>query len=202
MWYRTVSSRFWYVNLLIRSAWNTCKHAAGRNCYRSRSWYVKSHFWKIGGDKPATSANQKKEDKNYLLVNYFVMYDYSNPEIAVLGVAFHSFEWLFVRLAPIIFVGAIIGIILTHKKNNMDWCLKILNQNEWQTQSRQRATRWTGYVCRPQPQCPWPISDLEGQRETHGSEDYHTCAAVRPYKPTFFCVESRLKGRICACCSG
>lgn len=48
------------------------------------------------------------------------MYDYSNPEIAVLGVAFHSFEWLFVRLAPIIFVGAIIGIILTHKKNNMD----------------------------------------------------------------------------------
>lgn len=54
------------------------------------------------------------------LESSYLGWDYSNPEIAVLGVAFHSFEWLFVRLAPIIFVGAIIGIILTHKKNNMD----------------------------------------------------------------------------------
>lgn len=54
------------------------------------------------------------------LESSYLWWDYSNPEIAVLGVAFHSFEWLFVRLAPIIFVGAIIGIILTHKKNNMD----------------------------------------------------------------------------------
>ena len=54
------------------------------------------------------------------LESSYLGWDYSNPEIAVLGVALHSFEWLFVRLAPIIFVGAIIGIILTHKKNNMD----------------------------------------------------------------------------------
>lgn len=54
------------------------------------------------------------------LESSYLGWDYSNHEIAVLGVAFHSFEWLFVRLAPIIFVGAIIGIILTHKKNNMD----------------------------------------------------------------------------------
>ncbi|MBD5544451.1 MAG: helix-turn-helix domain-containing protein [Lachnospiraceae bacterium] len=43
-------------------------------------------------------------------------WDYSNPEAAVVGVAFHAFEWLFVRLAPIIFIGAIVGIFLTRNK--------------------------------------------------------------------------------------
>jgi len=43
-------------------------------------------------------------------------WDYSNPESAVLGVAVHSFEWLFVRTAPFILIGAIIGICLTSKK--------------------------------------------------------------------------------------
>lgn len=46
----------------------------------------------------------------------YLGWDYSDPETAVLGVAFHSFEWLFVRVAPIIFVGAIIAIFLTWKK--------------------------------------------------------------------------------------
>ena len=41
---------------------------------------------------------------------------YNDSETAVLGVAFHSFEWLFVRLAPIIIIGAIVGIFLTRKK--------------------------------------------------------------------------------------
>lgn len=41
---------------------------------------------------------------------------YSSPETTVLGVVFHSLEWLFVRVAPIIFVGAVIGIFLTRKK--------------------------------------------------------------------------------------
>ena len=44
-------------------------------------------------------------------------WDYSNPENAVLGVAFHSFEWLFVRIAPIILIVLIIGIFLTRKKD-------------------------------------------------------------------------------------
>ena len=43
-------------------------------------------------------------------------WDYSDPETAVLGVAFHSFEWLFVRVAPIIFIVAIIGIFFTFKR--------------------------------------------------------------------------------------
>ena len=46
----------------------------------------------------------------------YLGWDYSVPETAVLGVAFHSFEWLFARIAPIIFIGAVIGIFLTGKK--------------------------------------------------------------------------------------
>ena len=46
----------------------------------------------------------------------YLGWDYSDPETAVLGVAFHSFEWLFVRAAPIIFIISIIGIFLTRKK--------------------------------------------------------------------------------------
>ena len=46
----------------------------------------------------------------------YLGWDYNDPETAVLGVAFHSFEWLFVRLAPIIIIGAIFGIFLTRKK--------------------------------------------------------------------------------------
>ncbi len=46
----------------------------------------------------------------------YLGWDYSVPETAILGVAFHSFEWLFVRAVPIILIGAIVGIFLTRKK--------------------------------------------------------------------------------------
>ena len=46
----------------------------------------------------------------------YLGWDYSDPETAVLKVAFHSFEWLFVRTAPLVLMGAIIGIFLTRKK--------------------------------------------------------------------------------------
>ena len=52
-----------------------------------------------------------------LLNSPYLNWDYSNPENAVLGVVFHSFEWLFIRIAPIIFIGLIIGIFLTRKKD-------------------------------------------------------------------------------------
>ena len=52
----------------------------------------------------------------FVLESPYLGWDYSNPETAVLGVAFHSFEWLFVRVAPIILISAIIGIFLTRKK--------------------------------------------------------------------------------------
>jgi putative transcriptional regulator len=46
----------------------------------------------------------------------YLGWDYSDPESVVLGVALHSFEWLFVRTAPIILIGAAIGIVLMQKK--------------------------------------------------------------------------------------
>ena len=46
----------------------------------------------------------------------YLGWDYSDPETAVLGVAVHSLEWLFVRAAPVVFIGAVIGIFLTRKK--------------------------------------------------------------------------------------
>ena len=46
----------------------------------------------------------------------YLGWDYSDPETAVVGVAFHTFEWLFVRLAPIILIGAIAGILFTRKR--------------------------------------------------------------------------------------
>ena len=46
----------------------------------------------------------------------YLGWDYSNPETAVIGVGFHAFEWLFVRLAPIILIGAIVGIFFTRQK--------------------------------------------------------------------------------------
>ena len=52
----------------------------------------------------------------FLLNSPYFNWDYNNPENAVLGVTFHSFEWLFIRIAPIILVLSIIGIILTRKK--------------------------------------------------------------------------------------
>ena len=46
----------------------------------------------------------------------YLSWDYSDPETAVLGVAFHSFEWLFVRTAPIVFIAALIGIFFTFER--------------------------------------------------------------------------------------
>ena len=46
----------------------------------------------------------------------YLGWNYGDPETAVLGVAFHSLEWLFVRVAPIILIGAVTGIFLIRKK--------------------------------------------------------------------------------------
>lgn len=42
-------------------------------------------------------------------------WNYSDPETAVVGVAFHALEWVFARIAPIVLIGAIVGIFLTRK---------------------------------------------------------------------------------------
>ena len=50
------------------------------------------------------------------LESSYLGWNYSDPETAVLGVAFHSLEWMFVRAAPIILIGAVIGIFSLQKK--------------------------------------------------------------------------------------
>ena len=52
-----------------------------------------------------------------VLNSLYLSWDYSDPEMAVAGVLYHATEWLFVRLAPIILIGAIAGIFLTRKKD-------------------------------------------------------------------------------------
>lgn len=51
-----------------------------------------------------------------VLESPYLSWNYNDPETAVLGVGFHAFEWLFFRVAPIIFIGAIVGFFLTRKK--------------------------------------------------------------------------------------
>ena len=46
----------------------------------------------------------------------YLGWDYHDPELAVAGTVFHAFEWLFVRLAPIVLIAAMVGVYLTRKK--------------------------------------------------------------------------------------
>ena len=49
--------------------------------------------------------------------DFYLNWDFSDPELAVAGTALHAAEWLFVRLAPVALPGAVIGICLTRKRN-------------------------------------------------------------------------------------
>ena len=46
----------------------------------------------------------------------YLGWDYSDPELSVAGTIMHGFEFVFVRLAPIVFIVSIIGIVMTYKK--------------------------------------------------------------------------------------
>ena len=47
----------------------------------------------------------------------YLGWDYNDPETAVLGTAFHSLEWVFVRIAPVVLIGSIVGIVMTRRKD-------------------------------------------------------------------------------------
>lgn len=51
-----------------------------------------------------------------LINSSYLNWDYNVPELAVAGTILHGFEFVFVRLAPIVFLGAVVGIIITYKK--------------------------------------------------------------------------------------
>ncbi len=53
----------------------------------------------------------------FYLNSPYLGWDYNDPETAVLGTAFHSFEWIFVRVAPIVLIGTIVGIVMTRRKD-------------------------------------------------------------------------------------
>ena len=46
----------------------------------------------------------------------YLTWDFTTPELAIAGTLIHGFEFLFVRLAPLVFIGAVIGIAFTYKK--------------------------------------------------------------------------------------
>ena len=45
----------------------------------------------------------------------YLGWDYTKPELAAAGTMLHAFEWLFIRIAPLALIGAIVGACLTRK---------------------------------------------------------------------------------------
>ena len=48
----------------------------------------------------------------------YLSWNYNDPELAVAGTILHGFEFVFVRLAPVVFLVSVVGIIFTYKKIN------------------------------------------------------------------------------------
>lgn len=46
----------------------------------------------------------------------YLLWDYSDPELAAAGTILHGFEFVFVWLAPIAFLAAVVGIVLTGRR--------------------------------------------------------------------------------------
>ena len=46
----------------------------------------------------------------------YLLWDYSDPELAAAGTILQGFEFVFVRLAPIAFLAAVVGIVLTGRR--------------------------------------------------------------------------------------
>lgn len=53
-----------------------------------------------------------------LLGSPYLGWDYSDPETAVFGATFHLVEYVFVRAAPFLFLGSLVGIVLAGKRDS------------------------------------------------------------------------------------
>lgn len=53
----------------------------------------------------------------YALGSPYLSWDYSDPELAVTGVLMHGFEWIFVRTAPVLLIGALAFLIIYNRRN-------------------------------------------------------------------------------------
>lgn len=65
----------------------------------------------------------------------YMEWNYNNPELAVAGTIMHGFEFLFVRIAPIIFGVSVMGVFMTHMKAGTStfamsegWCSRKLHE--------------------------------------------------------------------------
>ena len=45
----------------------------------------------------------------------YLTWNFNNPELAIAGTLLHGVEFVFVRLAPFVFIGSVIGIVLTYR---------------------------------------------------------------------------------------
>lgn len=52
----------------------------------------------------------------FILNSPYMVWDYNDIEFAVMGTIYHMFEWGFLRLAPFLLIGALIGVFLTREK--------------------------------------------------------------------------------------
>lgn len=53
----------------------------------------------------------------FALQSPYLNWDFHDPELAIAGTLFHAFEYLYVRFAPFILIGAIAGCIVARKKS-------------------------------------------------------------------------------------
>ena len=51
-----------------------------------------------------------------VLQSPYLNWNFNDPETAIAGTLFHAFEYLFVRVAPIAFIGATVGSIIVRRK--------------------------------------------------------------------------------------
>lgn len=52
----------------------------------------------------------------FFLGSPYLNWNFGDPETTVLGTAFHVFEWLFIRIAPLALAGSLVGAVLTRTK--------------------------------------------------------------------------------------
>ena len=51
-----------------------------------------------------------------LMQSSYLGWNYNNPELAVAGTILHGLEFIYVRLAPVVFCVSVVGIIFIYKK--------------------------------------------------------------------------------------
>ena len=48
----------------------------------------------------------------------YLNWNFNDPETAIAGTVLHAFEYLFVRTAPFVFIGTVMGIVFVRRKMN------------------------------------------------------------------------------------